>query len=333
MSETRSILVIRRDNIGDLVCTTPLLSALRATYPDAWLGVLANSYNAPALEGNPDIDQVFAYRKLKHLDPGQSTYAALAGRVSMLWTLRRKRLDLVIPAAGMQDRRGARLAALLAPARIVCPDPPEPGQHEVERTFSAARRLGITGEIPPLRVTASAAGRASGRALLERAGLASVHPLLGVHISARRPAQRWPAARFAELIVAAHDAFGAASFLFWSPGADGDARHPGDDGKARAIADAVGDRAPLLACPTEKLGDLIGGLSLCDKVICSDGGAMHLAAGLGKSIMCFFGDSPAPRWRPWGVRHVVLQPRSANVADVSVQVALGGLESLLGAGS
>ena len=60
-------LIIRRDNIGDLVCTTPLLTALRARYPNAWIGVLANAYNAPALQHNPDIDEIFAYQKRKHL--------------------------------------------------------------------------------------------------------------------------------------------------------------------------------------------------------------------------------------------------------------------------
>ena len=57
--QPRKILVIRRDNIGDLVCTTPLLAALRARFPDAWIGVLANSYNAPVLSGYPHVNDVF----------------------------------------------------------------------------------------------------------------------------------------------------------------------------------------------------------------------------------------------------------------------------------
>ena len=40
------ILILRRDNIGDLVCTTPLLAALRAQLPGAWLGALVTTYNA-----------------------------------------------------------------------------------------------------------------------------------------------------------------------------------------------------------------------------------------------------------------------------------------------
>ena len=47
-----SILVIRRDNIGDLVCTLPLISALRRHYPNARIEALVNSYNCDVLDGN-----------------------------------------------------------------------------------------------------------------------------------------------------------------------------------------------------------------------------------------------------------------------------------------
>ena len=71
------ILIIRRDNIGDLVCTTPLIGALRQRFPHGWLGALVNSYNAPVLEGNPDLDEVFVYTKAKHRSAGESLAAIL----------------------------------------------------------------------------------------------------------------------------------------------------------------------------------------------------------------------------------------------------------------
>ena len=60
----QKILVIRRDNIGDLVCTTPLFQALRKRFPDAYLCALVNSYNLAVLENNPDVDRVYAFRFL-----------------------------------------------------------------------------------------------------------------------------------------------------------------------------------------------------------------------------------------------------------------------------
>ena len=327
MPQPQNILVIRRDNIGDLVCTTPLLSALRLLFPQAWIGVLANSYNAPALDGNPDISEVFAYRKLKHLEEGDSAIAALAGRASMLWGLRRRSLDLVIIAAGDQDIRGERLAKLLSPARIVRSSAPTPGQHEVERTLTSARVLGYSGAAPALRVSPNAAATSRVRSLIGSSGLK--RPLIGVHISARREAQRWPAERFALFIKALGEVHDASTLLFWSPGAEDHPQHPGDDGKAATIIALVGNNRPPLPCPTSDLGSLIAGLAECDAIVCSDGGAMHLAAGLGKPIACFFGDSPVDRWRPWGVPHIVLQPPTHRVEDVSVDDAVHATTALL----
>ena len=327
MIALRSVLVIRRDNIGDLVCTTPLLAALRGSYPCAWIGVLANSYNAPALDGNPDVDEVFAYRKLKHVDQKGSAFVALGRRVAMLWALRRRKLDVAIVAAGALDYNGERFARMLSPARIVRSSPPASGQHEVERTFSAARTLGYEGPIPPLRVVENADATSRIGAAIRLAGLKP--PLIGVHISARRIAQRWPTEYFAAFALELRVRLGASVLLFWSPGAEDHPQHPGDDGKAARIMSIVGAGGPLLPCPTADLRDLVSGLAQCDAIVCSDGGAMHLAAGLGKPIVCFFGDSPVDRWRPWGVRHTVLQAASNKVKDVPVEAALAALAGLL----
>ncbi len=59
------------------------------------------------------------------------------------------------------------------------------------------------------------------------------------------------------------------------------------------------------------------------------GGALHIAAALGKPILCFFCDLDATRWRPWDVPHVLLQPPSLNAADISVDEAHAGYDRLL----
>jgi len=64
-------------------------------------------------------------------------------------------------------------------------------------------------------------------------------------------------------------------------------------------------------------------------VICSDGGAMHIAAAMGKPVLCFFGDSDATRWHPWGVPYRLLQPPSRDVADVGVESAVAAFDALL----
>jgi ADP-heptose:LPS heptosyltransferase len=336
------LLVIRRDNIGDLVCTTPLIAALRQRFPSAWLGALVNSYNAPALKGNPDLDEVIAYRKLKHLEPGESAAAALRERIASMWRLRRVRLDCVVLATPDFVPRTVRLARWLAPKRVLGFSDGSPAarrldlsvplskvkeRHEVERVFALGGHLGIRGDIPPLRLVPDPAGLAKAtRAYGERPGTR-----VAVHISARRPAQRWPAERFAVLIERLYAEHGALCMLLWSPGSSSHREHPGDDDKAAAIVEALRRNIPLVAYRTERLSELIGALAASDIVICSDGGALHLAAALRKPIVCLFGDSPPERWGPWNVPCRILRPASRHVTDISVADLLSAFAELAGA--
>lgn len=306
------ILVIRRDNIGDLLCTTPLLAALRHVWPDAWIGVLANRYNAPILAGNPDIDDFFAYEKAKHRAAGKRRLTVWRETAMLLWRLRRMRLDVVL-CASPGSRRFARM---LAPRRIIEADR-SGDEHEVAITARLLLPLGVNATPGPLVLHADATRQATLRAAMDLPQNGG--RCLAVHISARKPRQRWPIERHAELIRRVL-ATGLVSriLIFWAPGAATDPLHPGDDDKAAQLVSQLGD-LPVTPVATHELPELVAGLSLANAVICSDGGAMHIAAGLGKPIVCFFGNSSAERWHPWGVSYELLQKPSRDVADISVE--------------
>ena len=316
----RRILVIRRDNIGDLICTTPLLAALRQQWPQAWIGVLANSYNAPILDGNPDIDVVFAYRKAKHRSIGESRWSIWLETAAMLWRLRRKRLDLVLcasPGAG-------RFARWLGAQRIIETDRAG-NMHEVEITCRLLDALDIKA-IPSALVVKPDPQQVE--RLRTDLNLSAHERRIAIHISARKPRQRWPKERFAELIrQLLSNGHTDRILLFWAPGAEDDALHPGDDNKAKRLVDLL-PGLPVTPIPTHQLPELIASLSLADAMIWSDGGAMHIAAGLGKPIVCFFGNSSAERWHPWGVPFVRLQKPSENVAEVTVDEAYSAFMDL-----
>lgn len=401
MSNARpSFLVIRRDNIGDLVCTTPLLRALRERYPQAGICALVNSYNAAVLEGNPDVDEVLTYTKAKHRPPGRGILSIYWERLRLLARLRATGFDFVL-VPGQSARRALRLARLVKPRRIIgcfgaensrarpemigIPPTPRP-LHEVEDTFRLLAPLGIEGPPPGLTVVADPGEVERARQALERAGLLvpsrksdpeaqggkfpgvalspspspqgrgrlgaeggysarrgggepgplpqpslalaqGGRPLIGLHISARKPSQRWPVENFAALAKRLHRGFSASFLLFWSPGDERNPLHPGDDAKAQRILEEL-TGVPVLAYPSESLRRLIAGLALCDFAICSDGGAMHIAAALGKPILCFFGKSDSTRWHPWGVPYVLLQPESREVTDITIEETVAGFEKL-----
>ena len=321
------ILVIRRDNIGDLVCTLPLVRQLREMFPEAWIGVLVTSYNAEVLRANPDVNAVFTYTKSKHLAKGESALVAMWARLRQLWSLRCEKLDLVLlPASGAQTS-ARRMARLVGARRVVVQDDvlaDSVALHEVQRASNILKVLGYAGKTPPV---ARIVPRDD---LLEAAKtrLENSPEVVGLHISARKPSQRWSAERFVALIQRLHAQRPGLRFaLFWAPGAEDNPLHPGDDGKAQEILDGCAG-LPVTAMPTRQLAELIAGLAACSKVVCSDGGHMHLAAALGKPIVCLFGKSDAKRWHPWGVPYQLLQPASENVADVTVEQVLNAVSAL-----
>lgn len=336
------ILIIRRDNIGDLICTTPLFEAIRRQYPQAYIAALVNSYNAPAIAGNPHLDAIFAYTKGKHA-AGESVWQAYLRRAKLLWQLRRMKFDYVLLATSGYAARSLKLARMLAPKHIVgfvtdqassgkidlaIPHGGGSGLHETADMFRLLAPLDVAGDIPDLTVVPDPALAARLRAGLPAAVGQGAGPLVALHISARKEKQRWPVERFAELAQRLHARHGARFLVFWSPGDENNPFHPGDDGKAARLLAALAD-LPAAPLRTGHLSELIAGLSLCDAAVLSDGGAMHVAAGLGKPLLCFFGNSPAERWHPWGVHYELLQKPSRDVADIGVDEAAEAFGRLL----
>jgi ADP-heptose:LPS heptosyltransferase len=310
------ILIVRRDNIGDLVCTTPLIDALRARHPQAWIGALVNTYNADVLAGNPALDAVHAYEKMKHRSG--SLLSNLLKRIKLSSSLRGEKLDYVLaPSATPQALKvAARLGAgsVLSSSPLWEADP----RHEVERAFSLGAALGVQGTPGAMRIFPNAA-----KVSEVRKRIPAARPLVAVHISARQAIRRWPVERYAALIKELGRS--AAVMLLWSPGAAGDPRHPGDDDAARNFPAMEN----LTKVETPDLAALIAALSLADRVICPDGGAMHIAAALGKPIVALWADSPVERWRPWQVPHRVVRPESKNLADLPLGPVLDAYAALV----
>jgi ADP-heptose:LPS heptosyltransferase len=314
--ESARILILRRDNIGDLVCTTPLIDALRARWPRARLAALVNTYNAEVLARNPALDEVFVYEKLKHRSAGLLSH--FRSRLTQMARLRAERFEWVlVPAPTPQS---LKLARSLKPGEIAAaPGATTGGVHEVERSFTVGKPLGVQGSPGPMRIYPDVAS-------VEETRRTSGGPVdIAVHISARRPAQRWPFARYAALLSELSKRHRV--MLLWAPGARDDPRHPGDDEAAAEIVRSV-EGSRIVAVPTPDLKTLISALSLPRLVVCPDGGAMHLAAALGKPVVALFGDAPVARWRPWGVPHRVLRPESRNLADLRLEPVLGAVAEL-----
>ena len=339
---TNKILVIRKDNLGDMICTTPMISALRAAFPESYLAVLGNSYNAPLLHHHPDIQRVFSYTKAKHRSPSEGLFGVLAKRLALLLKLRHKRFDTVILAGANFSKYAYRTASFIRPARIVgyadkelkylsrlgLPPIRDDMEHEVVKTFRLLEPLGITGSPPPLKIGLSPLEKQWARQRWHEEKAEAPGMRIAIQISTRKLSQQWPIKRFGQLMQRLHTLTGASFALFWAPGDASNPHHPGDDGKAKELLKETAG-IPVLPFAAKTVRQLLAGLSTCDYAIHSEGGAAHFAAAMGLPSLCFYGEALREQWHPWGVPYVILQPHSRIVSDLSVPDAMEGFVRLL----
>jgi ADP-heptose:LPS heptosyltransferase len=309
-----NILIIRRDNIGDLVCTTPLLQALKDQLKLDRLDVVTNAYVAPVLKGNDSIDALYIYHKLKH--GHTSFFKVIFERLRLIFNLRQHYYDYILAF----DQRALNLTRVLRKTKVLTPIHDWMHHTEVERVWELGQRLGLKGAPGPLVLPLHLYDPSSNKK--------DTHTI-GIHISARRVKQQYPITQWVGLIRQLHASNPTLIFhVFWSPGDSNNPMHPGDDEKAHMLKEAL-KNIPTVFMPTPNLESLIEGIQTCGSMIMCDGGAMHIAAALNRPIVALFGDSNSKRWRPWGVPFRIVQPHTEEVKDITTSQIIDAWHRLM----
>lgn len=318
-------LIIRRDNIGDLILTTPLISTLAKSF-DCKIDVLINTYNQPVLENNPHIRHVHVYSKLHHRKPDQSAISVIFNRLKTYIDIWFTQYDVAIIAHDRWNNRSLQWARISGAKRIIAigdDTPPvvtdpiptsEKKCHIVEVLADLTKPIGV--EIAPGKLELYPSQNEIND-ISARLKLPSGVPVYGIQISARKPLQRWQAEKFIELAHKISNRENCHLLLFWSPGSSENKEHPGDDEKAQQIILSCKD-LPLTPVVTKNIRELMAVMSLCDQILTSDGGALHIAAGVGVPTVAMFGNSDAWFWGPWGIPHETLEAPEKNVSLLEV---------------
>jgi heptosyltransferase-3 len=325
----KNILIIRRDNIGDLVCTTPLIEGVKIAYPDANLYLLINKVSQDVVKHNPYLTKVFVYKKAKHKAKNETTLGVYFARLMIFLQLRKIKFDAVILANPVPCKYSLRLAKMAGAKNIIGADLGNGeihhpfnagdfhGKHQVEQTYSYLSA--ITDQsipIPPVRVFLTAQEQQQAAQRLHGL-LPPVSRVFAVHISSRSPKRRWPIERYAEIINRLVAEPGTGVLIFWSPQGTLAPDDVGDQKRAeQLLASCQNERVALY--PTASVRELLAGFDICDRVLCSDGGQMHLAAALNKDMVVFFGDTDKESWHPWSGRYQILQTASGDCVDVPI---------------
>jgi heptosyltransferase-2 len=291
-----AVLVAQTSFLGDVVLTTPLLSALRARLRPRRLSVLVRPEAAPLVAGHPDVDEVLVDDK-RGRDRGVLGAARTARRLRVggfdvaVSPHRSLRTALVLAAAriprriGFRDSRGAALYH----ERVRR----DRRQHDVERNLALMAPFGGSDGPARLLVPVGAEAAARAAALLP----AGDGPLVGLAPGSVWPTKRWTVDGFAA-VAAGVVGDGARCVVLGAPG---------EAGVAAEVRTRSGVPVTVLAGRTD-LATLVAVVDRLAVLVCNDSAPMHVACARGVPVVAVFcATTPALGYGPYGGGHAVVE--------------------------
>ena len=310
-AEARRLLVMRLDNIGDVVMTGPVLRALKENLPRACITLMASPGGKEAAPLLPWVDEVFAWRVLWQ-DLGRLSFDP-AREWELIGALRRGSYDAaIILTSFKQTPHPAGYACYLAgiPLRIgeskewgggVLTDeaPSAPDEvHQVERNLHLIEHAGFGVEDRSLSLHVPEEARGTVAQLLQARGVAPDAPYVLLNPWASAQARTYPTDRFAR----------AAGYLSEETGWPVVVTGTGKDREsASGLFEALGDRVMDLIGETglPELAALVEGARL---VLTTNTSTMHLLDALRvPGVVLFSGTELEEQWRPRSARHRLLR--------------------------
>ncbi|MHA6625091.1 glycosyltransferase family 9 protein [Pseudonocardia sichuanensis] len=268
------ILVVRADNIGDVVTTTPALRALRTAAPDARVDLLASPAGTAVAAMIPELDGVLTASPSWQQLPAAAGADAAAER-ELLERMAAGRYDVLLvltsfsqspwPVAhlGLLAGIGTRVVHSREFGGAVATHwvtPPPDTTHQVDRALHLLAAVGVPdqGHETALRVPGAAAAAA--------AGLAPHGPFAVLAPGASCASRRYPAERF-----------GAAAARLARAGLPVRVAGPASEAELVAQVVAAADEPGVTPVPAVALPVFTALLARASVAVTNNSGGMHLA--------------------------------------------------------
>ncbi len=309
------ILVIRLDLIGDLVLSMTTVRALKHTYPDAAIDLLALPTSAKVVTGDPDLNEIITYDPNVWRRPKTLTQLKnWSNAFNVLRYLHKRDYDIAISVFG----KWAAILATFSGAkrRVGFGRESYPGlmtdnvrgrhwrsgdhKHEVDYCLELARTAGAktssVDRIPRLYVSTLAQQQLE--QLLEHEGIVPDKPMIACHISSNNGhSKRWPVSYWAILIDKLIRGLNTQVILTGTPD---------DLPLIECVTSQMQERAINLAGKTS-LPQLVALLKKVNLVISGDSGPMHIAAAVGTPLIAIHGPTDPALSGPVSPTAIVLR--------------------------
>ena len=304
----RRLLVVRADNLGDVLMTGPALRGLRRAAPQARLTLLAAPAGAAAAPllpevgdtlvaspswqqlGGPPADPEADAVLIRRIAAGRYDAAVVLTSFSQSpWPAAYACLLAGVPVRiGMSREFGGALLTSWVPAVA-------DGTHQVDRMLAVLDAVGVPAADRRMAVRVPAAAEPAARGALAAAGVPAGVPYAVLLPGASSPSRRWPVDRFAA-------AAGRLAVAGLVPVVVGTGR---ERELVAAAAAAPGAYGLVDAVDVPGLAALLAGATV---VVTNNSGGMHLSASVGTPVVCAFaGTEEESQYAPREVPAVLLR--------------------------
>lgn len=297
----KRILIVRTDRIGDVMLSTPVIKALRDSYPNAYIAMMVSPYAKDIIEDNPYLDEVIIYDK-------DNLHKSCLSSIKFALNLRKKhfslalilhstnRINLITFFAGIRERVGYRRKLGFLLTRSLEEKKHLGQKHELEYNLDLVRFLGIEPRDNSLFMPINEDSEKYIDELFDKQGVRKNNKLLAIHPGASCPSKIWPHERFAQVADKLVEKYGFGVLIIGGPK---------DSKLAQNMLKNMKYEAANLAGKTT-VRQLASVLKRCNLFISNDSGPVHIASAVGVPVISIFGRAQAglspKRWGPLGVK-------------------------------
>ncbi len=334
LGNPKKFLIIRQHNqLGDLLATVPLFRAIKEKYPECRLTVILSPVNYQGLVQNKYIDKLTVFNKKKLINP--------------FYFIRFLRLlkinyDVVIVPSVVSISFTSNLLAGISNAKIkIGPESLQgtenksayffdrkvnldwslhPELNVYARVLDVVKPFGITTKNYRAEIHFGEKDLKVSRNFVKKLNLNQNERLVGLHVGAGKPQNRWPLAKFVRLVnelKEKHD------IKFYLTGSNA------DEEEINYVVKNSNVKLGLFL--NKKISEVAALISLSNLFITNDTGVMHVAGATDTPQISIFGPTNPHIWAPFGKnKHFVR--KSDLINNVSVEDVFKLADSILSVG-
>ncbi len=323
LNNVKRILVVVRHQLGDMLCSVPMLRSIRSHYPDAEITMVtkkSTNFKEIFENNNSPVNNIILYEN------------GLEKFVELIKTLRGKKPELAIVPASVIFSATNHLMAYYSNAKyrvgVKSKDfvKNKVGYalnikkdflwdskkvHQIERNLDVIKEIGIVPSENYITLDINKEQKAFADDFYRAHFPDTSKIVIGLHPGAAKEKNVWPQENFAELMKLLFERTGAYFYISEGP----------DDKKYIDNLEKILNKKYPEVVYSKFCGELMknaANISKTSLFISNDTGIMHLASGFNIPVIGLFGPTKAYEWGPVGVNKASIQAQGSNINNINI---------------